>query len=165
LVLFEFQTTNLDIPERNRTSEVSIVDSEAVNFPALGSLKIGQNCQEPSMANQAKHRKAQAAAIDAREDIMSPAAISAMSPGVVSAMGAVGAAVIKRHKKTMDKEPDWFWHVFARSEAKAAHVAEQAEHSPDACGDATFIEVYARTLPALLTAALDGHEQAIRGKH
>jgi hypothetical protein len=115
------------------------------------------------MPNQAKHSKAQAAAIDAREDVMSPAAISAMSPGVVSAMGAVGAAVIKMHREAMDDEPDWFWHIFARSEAKAARIAEQAEHGPHACGDATFIEIYAKTLPALLTAALDGHQPASHG--
>jgi hypothetical protein len=98
--------------------------------------------------------RARAAATDAREDIMSPAAISAMSPGVVSAMGAVGAAVIKMHKEAMDKKPDWFWHLFAKCEAKAARIADQAAHGPNACGDATFIEVYAKSLPALLTKAL-----------
>jgi hypothetical protein len=98
--------------------------------------------------------RARAAATDAREDILSPAAISAMSPGVVSAMGAVGAAVLKMHKEAMDKKPDWFWHLFAVCEAKAARVAEQATHGPQACGDATFIEVYAKSLPALVTKAL-----------
>jgi hypothetical protein len=98
--------------------------------------------------------KARAAATDAREDIISPAAMSALSAGVVSAMGTVGAAVLKMHKQTLDKKPDWFWHLFAVCEAKAARVAEQATHGPQACGDATFIEVYAKTLPALVTKAL-----------
>jgi hypothetical protein len=98
--------------------------------------------------------RARAAATDAREDILSPAAISAMSSGVISAMGAVGAAVLKMHKDVMDKKPDWFWHLFAVCEAKAARVAEQATHSAGACGDATFIEVYAKTLPGLVTKAL-----------
>jgi hypothetical protein len=99
--------------------------------------------------------RARAAATDAREDILSPAAMSALSPGVVSAMGAVGAAVIKMHKEAMDKKPDWFWHLFAKCEAKAARIAEQAAHGPHSNGDATFIEVYASTLPALLTQALE----------
>ena len=99
--------------------------------------------------------KARAAAIGAREDISSPAAINALSAGVVSAMGTVGAAVIKMHKEAMDKKPDWFWHLFAKCEAKAARIAEQAAHGPQACGDATFIEVYAKTLPVLLTKALE----------
>lgn len=110
-------------------------------------------------------RKARATASDAREDIMSAAALSTMSAGVVNAMGAVGAAVIKMHKEAVDKKPDWFWHIFAVSEAKAARVAEQATHGPGACGDATFIEVYAKTLPTLFAAALDKHEQVIRRKH
>ena len=92
---------------------------------------------------------------DAREDIMSPAALSALSPGVVSAMGAVGAAVIKMHKAEIAKRPEWFWHLFAKCEAKAARIAEQAVHGPGACGDATFIEVYAKTMPALLLKGLE----------
>jgi hypothetical protein len=139
---------NLGIPERNRTSQFSSIFSEAVNFP-LFTLMIGQVNQEPSMPTRAR-----AAATDAREDILSPAAISAISPGVVSAMGAVGAAVLKMHKEAMDKKPDWFWHLFAVCEAKAARVAEQAAHGPQACGDATFIEVYAKSLPVLVTKAL-----------
>ncbi|SHK55004.1 hypothetical protein SAMN05444159_3552 [Bradyrhizobium lablabi] len=99
--------------------------------------------------------RARAAATDAREDIISPAAMSALSPGVVSAMGTVGAAVLKMHKQALDKKPDWFWHLFAVCEAKAARIAEQATHSPQACGDATFIEVYAKTLPVLVTKALE----------
>jgi hypothetical protein len=101
--------------------------------------------------------KTKAAATDTREDILSPAAISAMSPGVISAMGAVGAAAIKMHKAEIDKKPEWFWHLFAKCEAKAARIAEQAAHAPHACGDATFIEVYAKTMPALLTKALETH--------
>jgi len=101
--------------------------------------------------------KARAAATDAREDILSPAAISALSPGVISAMGTIGAAVIKMHKEAMDKKPEWFWHLFAKCEAKAARIAEQAAHGPRACGDATFIEVYAKNLPALVTKALETH--------
>jgi len=64
-------------------------------------------------------------------------------------------AVIKLHKEAMDKRPEWFWHLFAKCEAKAARVAEQATHGPHACGDATFIEVYAKTLPALVTKGLN----------
>jgi hypothetical protein len=99
--------------------------------------------------------KARGAATDAREDIMSAGAILAMSPGVVNAMGAVGAAVIKMHKEAMDKKPDWFWHLFAKCEAKAARIAAQAAQGPRSNGDATFIEVYAKTLPALTTKALE----------
>src|SRR5579872_353040 len=102
-------------------------------------------------------KKAGAAAIEAREDIMSPDAISAMSAGAVSAMSAVGAAVIKMHHDAMEKKPDWFWHLFARCEAKAVRIAEEAAHAPNACGDATFIEVYAMTLPALMKKALVAH--------
>jgi hypothetical protein len=113
------------------------------------------------MPNQAKHGKARAAATDAREDIMSAAAISTISAGVVSAMSAVGGAVIKMHKEAMDEKPDWFWHLFARCEARAARVAAQAADEPQSNGDATFIEVYARTLPALVKKALNAHEQAL----
>jgi hypothetical protein len=112
--------------------------------------EVGQVHQEPSMPT-----KARAAATDAREDILSPAAMNALSPGVVSAMGTVGAAVLKMHREAMDKKPDWFWHLFAKCEAKAARLAEQATHGPHACGDATFIEVYAKTLPGLVTKALE----------
>jgi hypothetical protein len=99
--------------------------------------------------------KARAAAIVAREDIMNPIALGAMSPGAISAMGAVGAAVIKMHAAEVAKRPEWFWHIFAKCEAKAARIAEQAARGDDACGDATFIEVYAKNLPALLTKALE----------
>lgn len=104
--------------------------------------------------------KAKAAAINAREDILSPHAISTISAGAVSAMSAVGAAVLKMNKQTLNNKPDWFWHLFAKCEAKAARIAEQAARAPNACGDATFIEVYARNLPKLVTTALKAHEKA-----
>ena len=106
--------------------------------------------------------KTRAAATDMREDVMSPAALSALSSGVISAMAAVGAAVIKMHKAEMAKRPEWFWHLFAKCEAKAARIAEQAAHGPHACGDATFIEVYAKTMPTLL---LKGLETAHTSRH
>jgi hypothetical protein len=56
---------------------------------------------------------------------------------------------------------EWLRHLLRRCEAKAAKIAEQATHGPHACGDATFIEVYAKSLPALLRAAIDAHEQAL----
>lgn len=112
------------------------------------------------MPNRGKQGKASAAAAEAREDIMSSAALSAMSAGAVNAMAAVGAAVIKLHKVTMDKKPEWFWHLFSKCEAKAARIADQAAHAPRSNGDATFIEVYARTLPELVKKAL-AREQAL----
>ena len=102
------------------------------------------------------------AATDAREDIMSPAALSALSSGVISAMGG------RRRRSDQDAQggngqaTEWFWHLFAKCEAKAARIAEQAVHGPHACGDATFIEVYAKTMPALL---LKGLETAHTSKH
>ena len=109
------------------------------------------------MPNRGKHGKARAAAAEAREDIISSTAMSAMSAGAVTAMGTVGAAVIKLHKETMDKKPEWFWHLFAKCEAKAVRLADQAAHAPRSNGDATFIEVYARTLPELVKKALSAH--------
>jgi len=106
--------------------------------------------------------KTRAAATTAREDILSPHAISTISAGAVSAMSAVGAAVIKMNKEALNKKPDWFWHLFAKCEAKAARIAEQAARAPNACGDATFIEVYAKNLPKLMNAALAAHEKAQR---
>jgi hypothetical protein len=113
------------------------------------------------MPNRGKHGKARAAAAEAREDVMSSAALSAMSAGAVSAMGTVGAAVIKLHKETLDKKPEWFWHMFAKCEAKAARIAAQAARTPRSNGDATFIEVYARTLPELVKKALSAREPAL----
>ena len=98
----------------------------------------------------------------AREDILSPHAIGALSTGAVSAMSAVGAAVIKKHKHAMDKNPERFWHMLAKCEAKAARIAEQAARAPQACGDAAFIETYAKNLPKLMTVALDVDEKASR---
>jgi hypothetical protein len=98
----------------------------------------------------------------AREDILSPHAIGALRAGAVSAMSAVGAAVIKKHKHAMDKNPERFWHMFAKCEARAARIAEQAARAPQACGDATFIETYAKNLPKLVTVALDVDEKASR---
>jgi hypothetical protein len=68
---------------------------------------------------------------------------------------AVGNAVIEMHKEEMAKRPEWFWHLLLRAEAKATKIAAQASHGPPACGDATFIEVYAKTLPALFAQALE----------
>ena len=91
----------------------------------------------------------------AREDVLSPHAIGVLSAGAVSAMSAVGAAVIKKHKQAMGENPEWFWHMFAKCEAKAAHIADQAARAPQACGDAAFIETYAKNLPKLMTVALE----------
>ena len=99
-----------------------------------------------------------------REDILNPQAISTLSAGAVSAMSAVGAAVIKKNKTALGKNADWFWHMFAKCEAKAARLAEEAARDPEAWGDATFIEIYARQLPKLLTAALEAHEKALKTK-
>ncbi|MHC2337836.1 hypothetical protein [Bradyrhizobium sp. USDA 4454] len=99
-----------------------------------------------------------------REDILNAHAISTLGAGVVSAMSAVGAAVIKKNKPALGKSPDWFWHMFAKCEAKAARVAEQAAHDPQACGDATFIEVYAAQLPKLMASALESHDKALKAK-
>ena len=104
------------------------------------------------------------ATAQAREDILNARAISALGAGVVSAMSAVGAAVIKKNKPALGKSPDWFWHMLAKCEAKAARVAEQAARDPQGCGDATFIEVYAAQLPKLMTAALESHEKALKAK-
>jgi hypothetical protein len=92
---------------------------------------------------------------------MNSAALSAMSAGAVNAMAAVGAAVIKLHKEKMDRKPERFWHLFAKCEAKAARIAAQAAQNPRSNGDATFIELYARTLPELVKKALSAREQAL----
>ena len=133
-------------------NQFRFINSERVN---LRGLRSSTNLREPGMPTKTR------AETDTREDIMSPAALSALSPGVVSAVGAV-AAVIKMHKAELDKRPEWFWHLFAKCEAKAARIAEQAAHGPAACGDATFIEVYAKTMPALL---LKGLETAHTSRH
>lgn len=117
--------------------------------------------QEPIMPTKAR-ATASAGPAQAREDIISAQALSTLSAGAVSAMSAVGAAVLKRHKHAMAKKPEWFWHIFAKCEAKAARIAEQAARAPQACGDAAFIESYARSLPKLMAAALKAHEKALR---
>ena len=117
--------------------------------------------QEPIMPTKAR-AAATTSPTQAREDIINAQALSSLSAGAVSAMSAVGAAVLKRHKHAMDKKPEWFWHIFAKCEAKAARVAEQAARAPQACGDAAFIETYAKSLPKLMTAALDAHDKARR---
>jgi hypothetical protein len=117
--------------------------------------------QEPTMPTKARTGAITGPA-QAREDMMNPQALSSLSAGAVSAMSAVGAAVIKRHKHAMDKKPEWFWHIFAKCEAKAARIAEEATRAPQACGDAAFIETYARSLPKLMTAALNAYEQGLR---
>jgi len=109
------------------------------------------------MPSQGKHGKARAAAVEAREDIISSTAMSAMSAGAISAMGTIGAAVVKQHKEMLRKKPEWFWHLFAKCEAKAARLADQAAHKPRSNGEATFIEVYAKTLPELVKKALSAH--------
>ena len=70
-------------------------------------------------------------------------------------MEAVSAAAIKMHDQAMHKKPKWFWHLLKRCEAKASKIAEHAAQGQYACGDATFCEVYAKTLPTLFTQALE----------
>ena len=73
-------------------------------------------------------------------------------------MGTIGAAVIKLHKETRwARSRNGSGHLFAKCEAKAARLADQAAHAPRSNGDATFIEVYARTLPELAEKALSAH--------
>jgi hypothetical protein len=78
-----------------------------------------------------------------------------------AAMTAVSAAAIQMHEAVMRAKPEWFWHMLRRCEVKAAKIAEQASHGADANGEATFIEVYARTLPTLFTTAMDAYQQAL----
>jgi hypothetical protein len=78
-----------------------------------------------------------------------------------AATTAVSAAAIEMHEAVMRAKPEWFWHMMRRCEAKAARIAEQASHGPDANGEATFMEVYARTLPTLFAAAMDAYQQAL----
>src|ERR1700730_6804233 len=124
----DFGAKNLEESERNRTAQFRFNDSGAVNL-ALFTLIIGQENQEPNMPTRAR-----AAATDAREDIISPAAMSALSPGVVSAMGTVGAAVLKMQKPVLDTKPVSSGHPAAVCEAKPARFPEQATHGAGACG-------------------------------
>ena len=78
-----------------------------------------------------------------------------------AAIEAGRVAAIKTHEAVMRAKPEWFWHMLRRCEAKAAGIAEQVSHGPHANGEATFIEVYAKTLPPLFTAAMDAYQQAL----
>jgi mannose-6-phosphate isomerase class I len=70
-------------------------------------------------------------------------------------MAAVSAAVIKMHEAERAKRPEWFWHLLKRCEVKAERIATAAASGPHANGDATFCEVYAKSLPTLFTQALE----------
>ena len=78
-----------------------------------------------------------------------------------AAIEAGRAEAIKMYEAVMRAKPEWFWHMLERCEAKAAGIAEQASHGPQANGEASFTEVYARTLPRLFTAAMDAYQQAL----
>ena len=78
-----------------------------------------------------------------------------------AAMAAERAAAIKTHEAVMRAKPEWFWHMLRRCEAKAAKIAEQASHGPHATGEAAFVDVYAKTLPTLFTAAMEAYQQAL----
>src|SRR5437773_2581275 len=58
-------------------------------------------------------------------------------------------------REAREKRPEWFEHLLRKAETKAAKIAAQAALSPYACGDATFAEVFAKTLPTLFTEALE----------
>src|SRR5258707_13127431 len=70
-------------------------------------------------------------------------------------MALVSVAVAEMHPAARAAKPEWFEHLLHRAETKAAKIAAQAALSPYACGDATFAEVFAKTLPTLFTEALD----------
>jgi hypothetical protein len=78
-----------------------------------------------------------------------------------AAMTTASAVAIEMHEAVMRAKPEWFGHIMQRCEAKAAKIAEQAARGPHANGDATFIEVYAKTFPTLFTAAIAAYEQAL----
>jgi len=67
----------------------------------------------------------------------------------------ISAAVAGMHPAARAAKPEWFDHLLKRCEAKAFKIATQAALSPYACGDATFAEVFAKTLPTLFTEALE----------
>lgn len=77
------------------------------------------------------------------------------------AMEAERATAIKMYEAVMRAKPEWFWHMLRRCEAKAAGIAEQASHGGHAQRESAFTDVYARTLPVLLTAAMDAYQQAL----
>ena len=97
----------------------------SINFTVPMLVESRGVHQEPIMPTKARDVTTTIPA-QAREDILCPHAIGALSAGAVSAMSAVGAAVIKKHKQAMDKNPERFWHTFAKCEARAARIAEQA---------------------------------------
>jgi hypothetical protein len=74
-----------------------------------------------------------------------------------AAMAAANAAAIETYEAVMRAKPEWFWHMLRRCEATAAGIADQASHNREA----TFMEVYAQTFPALFTAAIAAYEQAL----
>jgi hypothetical protein len=76
-------------------------------------------------------------------------------------MAAASAAAMEIHETVLRAKPEWFWHMMRRCEAKAIKIAEQASRGPDANGEATFVEVYARTLPTLFAAAMAAYQQAL----
>jgi hypothetical protein len=67
----------------------------------------------------------------------------------------ISAAVAEIHEAERTKRPQWFFHLLKRCEVKAQRIAEHAAQSPYSNGDASFIEVYAKTLPTLFTQALE----------
>jgi hypothetical protein len=78
-----------------------------------------------------------------------------------AAMMAASAAAMEMHEAVLRAKPEWFWHMMRRCEAKAIKIAEQAARGPDSNGEATFIEVYARTLPTLFAASMAAYQQAL----
>ncbi len=70
-------------------------------------------------------------------------------------MALVSAAVAEMHIAARAAKPEWFEHLLRKAETKAAKIATQAALSPYACGDATFAEVFAKSLPVLFTEALE----------
>jgi hypothetical protein len=84
-----------------------------------------------------------------------------ISAGCRIAMAAIAIAVLKRHQARMPDRREWLLHLVRRCEAMATNIAEQATDGPHSEG-ATFIEVYTKTLPALVTVTLDAHERALR---
>jgi hypothetical protein len=80
--------------------------------------------------------------------------------GREAAISAISAAMVKLHPQAARDRPKWFWHLLHKSEAKARAIAEQATQSPYSSGDATFIEVFAKSLPALFTEALERLDEA-----
>jgi hypothetical protein len=71
-----------------------------------------------------------------------------------TAMAAISAAVAGMHRQAQRDRPEWFWHLLKRCETKAARIAEQAAQAEDGNGDATYIDVFADTLPTLFAQAM-----------